>query len=101
MGHYYSEMCCETCGNLPCRCPRKSRPDQWVLLPDGEIVKDPGGFQDRIYTWSLPHFDTLKKAQDALPTYLEKTIQSLSVETLRLSRRIEKLKDLHDKVAPL
>lgn len=35
MGHYYSEMCCSTCGRIPCECPRKPdmTPFKWMVDP--------------------------------------------------------------------
>ena len=35
MGHYYSEMCCDRCGALPCACPKPPEPvynlDDYVI----------------------------------------------------------------------
>ena len=35
MGHYYSEMACSTCGNIPCKCPTPvdNTPNMWMVDP--------------------------------------------------------------------
>lgn len=41
MGHYRSEMACDTCGNMICTCPKKPDPPQghlWVVGFDNKVV---------------------------------------------------------------
>ena len=98
MGHYYSEMCCDDCGNLPCTCPPKPRPKEWVILwPYGEwpqIREEPGGLQRPVYRWDLPHFATLKKAQEALPGHVDDLIADHTAEIKGLQARLRGLRKL-------
>ena len=38
MGHYRSEMWCNTCGNHPCTCPRQPEPVRWLIDTDDTVM---------------------------------------------------------------
>ena len=95
MGHYYSEMCCDICREIICRCPRKPRKPQFVICWPGEIIEESKVTQLR---WSLPHFDNLKEAQDALPKWIEEQMSERENKIFELQKEVKQLSDLYRKV---
>jgi hypothetical protein len=41
MGHYFSEMCCQKCGKIPCKCKRKAvrkKKEKKIKLKNGLVL---------------------------------------------------------------
>jgi hypothetical protein len=93
MGHYYSEMCCSSCGGIPCRCPRAKAVDPrtlWYIKSDFTVAK---GSAFIVAPYVIGGYATEKKAKEDIPRILKIKISNAKEDVRRLESLLKKHKE--------
>jgi hypothetical protein len=108
MGHYYSEMCCDTCGSIRCKCPPPPKPvynDAHFLISDGKVItvkefKETygwttiNGMKFRTLSWETGIYNKiLYETKKAAEKELLKQVKHQIKTTQSVLRQLEKKRD--------
>lgn len=118
MGHYYSEMCCDTCGSIRCKCPPLPKPvynDKHFLIEGMEVITvkkfketygwttlygqkyrtlswETGIYNKQIYeTQFEAEYELLKRVKHQIGT-VEKSLRQLEKKKAKLEKKMDKVR---------
>jgi signal recognition particle GTPase len=95
MGHYFSEMCCETCGNLPCNCSKPIRKDLSYYYIEIDVnIYSARIYIDKIYTNTLKKEKSYQTEEEAKSHLKEAILEKIQSEEKKHETKIRHLMNL-------